>query len=297
VDLDAVPKNRVPDGIKGHKHAPDELAVVEEDTHRHESGGRGKAHGDRCRPAQGGADRIAGRETAEAAECSASGVHSTGQQGRCVTRNSRGAGPPGGCSWTGEAGRRLPSSGEEPASGGGRRLVGEGEHVWDATPQAGSRPARPCLDAQASARLEEGASAVGGGRGGCVLVRKGEGRRRGAGSAGSAAAGAGRGCLGRSGGAPGCGPLLGRGPLGVGPYEQGRVHGGSGGCRPGVDGRAVEVAGWGGATGCVGKTGGGTSGAVPRGKAGGGGRAGAGDRRWSRRLGPAAQGRGCPWRL
>jgi hypothetical protein len=48
VDLDAVPKNRVPDWIEGHEHAPDELAVVEEDTHSHESGGRGKAHGDRC---------------------------------------------------------------------------------------------------------------------------------------------------------------------------------------------------------------------------------------------------------
>jgi hypothetical protein len=44
VDLDAVPENRVPDGIEGHEHAPDELAVVEEDTHRHESGWRGKAH-------------------------------------------------------------------------------------------------------------------------------------------------------------------------------------------------------------------------------------------------------------
>jgi hypothetical protein len=49
VDLDAVPKNRVPDWIEGHEHAPDELAIVEEDTHSHESGGRGKAHGDRCR--------------------------------------------------------------------------------------------------------------------------------------------------------------------------------------------------------------------------------------------------------
>jgi hypothetical protein len=44
VDLDAVPKNRVPDWIEGHEHAPDELAVVEEDTHSHESDGRGKAH-------------------------------------------------------------------------------------------------------------------------------------------------------------------------------------------------------------------------------------------------------------
>jgi hypothetical protein len=35
VDLDAVPKNRVPDWIEGHEHAPDELAVVEEDTHSH----------------------------------------------------------------------------------------------------------------------------------------------------------------------------------------------------------------------------------------------------------------------
>jgi hypothetical protein len=41
VDLDAVPKNRVPDWIEGHEHAPDELAVVEEDTHSHESDGRG----------------------------------------------------------------------------------------------------------------------------------------------------------------------------------------------------------------------------------------------------------------
>jgi hypothetical protein len=38
VDLDTVPKNRVPDWIEGHKHAPDELVVVEEDTHIHESG-------------------------------------------------------------------------------------------------------------------------------------------------------------------------------------------------------------------------------------------------------------------
>jgi hypothetical protein len=121
VDLDGVPKNRVPDWIEGHEHAPDELAVVEEDTHSHESGERGKAHGDRCRPAQGGADGTAGRGTAGAAECSTSGVHGTGQQGRSVTRNSRGAGPPGGCSWLGEAGRRrLPSSGDASRSGEGR---------------------------------------------------------------------------------------------------------------------------------------------------------------------------------
>jgi hypothetical protein len=68
VDLDAVSKNRVPDWIEGHEHAPDELVVVEEDTHSHESGGRGKAHSDRCRrvdvllgpghgqPTQGGTD-------------------------------------------------------------------------------------------------------------------------------------------------------------------------------------------------------------------------------------------------
>jgi hypothetical protein len=49
VDLDAVTKYRVPDWIEGHEHAPDELAVVEEDAHSCESGGRGKAHGDRCR--------------------------------------------------------------------------------------------------------------------------------------------------------------------------------------------------------------------------------------------------------
>jgi hypothetical protein len=90
VDLDAVLKNRVPDWIEGHEHAPNELAVVEEDTHSHESGGRGKAHGDRCRrvvallgpghgqPAQGGADWTAGRGTAGAAGCSASGVLGTG---------------------------------------------------------------------------------------------------------------------------------------------------------------------------------------------------------------------------
>jgi hypothetical protein len=120
VDLDAVPKNRVPDWIEGHEHAPDELAVVE-DTHSHESGGRGKAHGDRCRPAQGGADWTAGRGTAGAAECSTSGVHGTGQQGCCVTWNSRGAGPPGGCSWSGEAGRRrLPSSGDASRSSEGQ---------------------------------------------------------------------------------------------------------------------------------------------------------------------------------
>jgi hypothetical protein len=39
VDLDAVPKNRVADWIKGHEHGADELAVVEEDTHNHKSGG------------------------------------------------------------------------------------------------------------------------------------------------------------------------------------------------------------------------------------------------------------------
>jgi hypothetical protein len=44
VDLDAVPKDRVPDWIEGHEHAPDELAVVEENTHSHESGGWGEAH-------------------------------------------------------------------------------------------------------------------------------------------------------------------------------------------------------------------------------------------------------------
>jgi hypothetical protein len=44
VDFDTVPKNRVPDWIEGHEHAPDELAVVEEDAHSHESDGRGKAH-------------------------------------------------------------------------------------------------------------------------------------------------------------------------------------------------------------------------------------------------------------
>jgi hypothetical protein len=118
VELDAVPKNRVPDWIEGHEHAPDELAIVEEDTHSHESGRRGKAHGDRCRrvevllgpgrgqPAQGDADWAAGRGTARAAGCSALGVLGTGQQGRCAARNSRGAGPPGGCSWTAQ-GRRA----------------------------------------------------------------------------------------------------------------------------------------------------------------------------------------------
>jgi hypothetical protein len=100
VDLDAVPKNRVPDWIEGHEHAPDEMVVVEEDTHSYERGGRGKAHGDRCRPAQGGADWPAGRGTAGTTGCSTSGVHDTGQQGHCLARNNRGAGPPGWCSWT-----------------------------------------------------------------------------------------------------------------------------------------------------------------------------------------------------
>jgi hypothetical protein len=44
VDLDVVLKNRVPDWIEGHERALDELGVVVEDTHSHESGGRGKAH-------------------------------------------------------------------------------------------------------------------------------------------------------------------------------------------------------------------------------------------------------------
>ena len=48
VELYAVLENQVPDWIEGHEHAPNELADVEEDTHSHESGGRGKAHGDRC---------------------------------------------------------------------------------------------------------------------------------------------------------------------------------------------------------------------------------------------------------
>jgi hypothetical protein len=44
-------------------------------------------------------DWTAGRGTAGAAGCSASGVLGTGQQRRCSARNNRGAGPPGGCSW------------------------------------------------------------------------------------------------------------------------------------------------------------------------------------------------------
>jgi hypothetical protein len=121
VDLDAVPKNRVPDWIEGHEHAPDELVVVEEDTHSHESGGRGKAHGDRCRPAQGGADWTTGRGTAGAVGCSVSGVLGTGQQGHCLAEGARvlRAGAPGrrgvdgreqdgrGCRW----GRRRLSAG------------------------------------------------------------------------------------------------------------------------------------------------------------------------------------------
>jgi hypothetical protein len=112
MDLDAVLKNRVPDWIEGHEHAPDELAVVEEGTHSHEGGGRGKAHDEWCsrvvallgpgrgQPTQGGADRTAGHGTAGAAGCLATGVLGAEQQGRCSARNSRGAGPPGGCSWT-----------------------------------------------------------------------------------------------------------------------------------------------------------------------------------------------------
>jgi hypothetical protein len=38
VDLDAVPKDRVPDWIEGHEHASNKVAVVEENTHSHESG-------------------------------------------------------------------------------------------------------------------------------------------------------------------------------------------------------------------------------------------------------------------
>jgi hypothetical protein len=91
VDLDAVLKNRVPDWIEGHEHTPDELAVVEEGTHSHEGGGRGKAHDEWCsrvvallgpergQPTQGGADWTAGHRTAGAAGCLATGVLGTGQ--------------------------------------------------------------------------------------------------------------------------------------------------------------------------------------------------------------------------
>jgi hypothetical protein len=44
VELDAVPENRVPGWIEGHEHATDELAVVEEGTHCHESSEWGEAH-------------------------------------------------------------------------------------------------------------------------------------------------------------------------------------------------------------------------------------------------------------
>jgi hypothetical protein len=54
---------------------------VEEDTHSQENGGRGKAHGDRCRPAQGGADGTAGRGTTGAAGA----LHDAEQQGRGPT--------------------------------------------------------------------------------------------------------------------------------------------------------------------------------------------------------------------
>ena len=58
VDLDAVPKNRVPDWIEGHEHAPDELAVVEEDTHSHESGYQGREAPAAGRGKKSGSDTI-----------------------------------------------------------------------------------------------------------------------------------------------------------------------------------------------------------------------------------------------
>jgi hypothetical protein len=117
VDLDAVPKNRVPDWIEGHEHAPDELAVVEEDTHSLESGGRGKAHGDRCRPAQGGADWTAGRGTA------GSWVLGAGAPGRVKQggEGCRAAGTPAGAVRVG------------PGDGAARR----GNRPWDGWVAAG----------------------------------------------------------------------------------------------------------------------------------------------------------------
>jgi hypothetical protein len=118
VDLDAVPKNRVPDWIEGHEHAPDELAVVEENTHSHESGGRGKAHGDRCRrveallepgrgqPAQGGVDWTAGRGTAGARVLRARAPGRRGVDGR----EQKGRG----CRW---GQQRLSWSGELATAG------------------------------------------------------------------------------------------------------------------------------------------------------------------------------------
>jgi hypothetical protein len=172
LDLDAVPKNRVPDWVEGHEHAPDKMAVVEEDTHNCERGGRGKAHGDRCRAAQGGADGTAGRGTAGAAGCPTSGVHGTRQQGYCLARNSRGTGPPGWCSWTARApgggrgrdgvgarargGRGLLSSAaRSPGRGKGLALQGRGA----------GRPARRAVRLDAAARPEEQAPGAGPWRG------------------------------------------------------------------------------------------------------------------------------------
>jgi hypothetical protein len=147
---------------------------VEEDTHSHESGGRGKAHGDRCRPAQGGADWIAGRGTAGAAECTASGVHGTGQQGRCETRNSRGAGPPGGSARRGTAGwprgRGCCGCSTAVVAGTGRGCAGlELRTLWRRSAWPGRALAAGGRSAAGGGRSADsaaggGRSAVGGGR-------------------------------------------------------------------------------------------------------------------------------------
>jgi hypothetical protein len=231
VDLDAVPKNRVPDWIEAHEHAPDELAVVEEDTHSHESGGQGKAHGDRCRrveallgpgrgqPAQGGVNWTAGRGTAGAAGCSASGVLGTGQQGRCSAWNSRGAGPLGGCSWTArtEGGVQAERRRAELDSGGGPRRRHGAETPARSSRNEGAAASRGGAGGGATCRgrrLERGLQgAAGKGRpvmqalraGGCAAeargwsvarwdLRGGRGGRRGARKAHAGASGWGRGC-------------------------------------------------------------------------------------------------------
>jgi hypothetical protein len=145
VDLDAVPKNRVPDWIEGHKHAPDELTVGE-NMHSHESGGRGKAHvwrgsgverpeaGDVGAPSMGEAAADRGRGDGEVharAGGGSGGVHDSqhGRSGGSGGRVHRGDGwrvPQQGLCWrrgsAGFPGASTVGDRQVPGSGGlGRR--------------------------------------------------------------------------------------------------------------------------------------------------------------------------------
>jgi hypothetical protein len=135
VDLDVVPKNRVPDWIEGHEHAPDELVVVEEDTHSHESSGRGKVHGDRCREARTGQPG-AEQQGRLSARCRASS-----------TRDSRGT------AWRGTAGARVFRAGAP-----GRRRFDGREQDGRGAPVQGA--GRGSWSSRASRGVGAGAAAV-----------------------------------------------------------------------------------------------------------------------------------------